>query len=139
MFIFDNEISLLRKCLKKSNHKHPFFNKWQKQKSNDIPFFDRWKKRKLHHNSFLCRGENENRTIRMLILDGILFEYIYSDLMMLAKLVLDMNIHYLELKIFLEELVNDASVILKADPSPFASESRLYGTKRMPHCPHIEW
>ena len=56
----------------------------------------------------------------MLRLDGLLFQYIYSDLMMLAKSVLDMNI---QLKIFL-----DASMILKADLTPFASESCLYGT-----------
>ena len=71
--------------------------------------------------------------LAQLKLDGLLFEHLYSDLMMLVKSkaldksVLDMNVHYLELKGFLEELTQHPHQIMNPNYQVFPSESRLYG------------
>ena len=71
--------------------------------------------------------------LAQLKLDGLLFEHLYSDLMMLVKTkaldksVLDMNVHYLELKGFLEELTQHPQQIMNPNYQVFPSEPRLYG------------
>ena len=71
--------------------------------------------------------------LAQLKLDGLLFEHLYSDLMMLVKTkaldksVLDMNVHYLELKGFLEELTQHPHQIMNPNYQVFPSEPRLYG------------
>ena len=66
--------------------------------------------------------------LAQLKLDGLLFDHIYSDLMMLVKSqklnksALDMNIHYLELKGFLEELTQDPQQIINPNYEVFPSE-----------------
>ena len=64
--------------------------------------------------------------------DALMFHHVYADLVTLAKLnelsksALDMNQHYLELKLFLEELELNPQTILNKDFKVFCSESRLY-------------
>ena len=65
--------------------------------------------------------------------DGLLFDHLYSDLMMLVKSkaldksALDMNVHYLELKGFLEDLTQHPQQIRNPNYQVFPSEPRLYG------------
>ena len=65
-------------------------------------------------------------------LDGLFFDKLYADLMMLVKSteldksVLDMSVQYLELKVFLEELSHHPEEIMNPDHHVFPSESRLY-------------
>jgi hypothetical protein len=67
-------------------------------------------------------------------LDGLFFDKRYADLMMLViskeldKSVLDMSAHYLELKVFLEELSQYPEEIMNEEHQVFPSEPRLYGT-----------
>ena len=72
--------------------------------------------------------------IAQLKADGLMFYHVYADLMMLSKSrelnksVLDMNMHYLELKCFLEELEQHPEVAMNKDCQVFCSESNtLYG------------
>ena len=64
--------------------------------------------------------------------DGLFFDKLYADLMMLIKSteldksVLDMSAHYLELKVFLEELSHHPEEIMNPE-HVFQSEPRLYG------------
>ena len=68
--------------------------------------------------------------------DAIMFHHVYSNLVMLAKSttlnksVLDMNQHYLELKLFLQEIERDPEIAMNPDYMVFKSESRLYGTDK---------
>lgn len=65
--------------------------------------------------------------------DALMFFHIYADLVMLAKsnklekTALDMNQHYLELQMFLQELECHPEVIMDRNYSVFRSEARLYG------------
>ena len=65
--------------------------------------------------------------------DGLFFDKLYADLMMLVKSteldksVLDMSAHYLELKVFLEELSHHPEEIMNPEHHVFQSEPRLYG------------
>ena len=74
----------------------------------------------------------QNDILAQLKLDGLLFEHLYSDLMMLVKSkaldksALDMNVHYLELKVFLEELTQHPQQIMNQKYQVFPSEPRLY-------------
>ena len=74
----------------------------------------------------------QNNILAQLKLDGLLFEHLYSDLMMLVKSkaldksALDMNVHYLELKVFLEELTQHPQQIMNPNYQVFPSEPRLY-------------
>ena len=71
--------------------------------------------------------------LAQLKLDGLLFDHLYSDLMMLVKSkaldksVLDMNVHYLGLKGFLEDLTQHPQQIRNPNYQVFPSEPRLYG------------
>ena len=77
----------------------------------------------------------QNDILAQLKLDGLLFEHLYSDLMMLVKSkaldksALDMNVHYLELKVFLEELTQHPQQIMNPNYQVFPSEPRLYGNQ----------
>jgi len=74
--------------------------------------------------------------LAQLKLDGLLFDQLYADLMMLVKSkhldksVLDMNMHYLELKGFLEHLEDNPEMLLNTNTQAFPSEPRLYGTSK---------
>lgn len=73
----------------------------------------------------------DTRQIGSLKLDGLLYDKVYADLMMLLKSnklnnsVLDMNIYYLELRKYLELLCEKPRLILDSDYQVF-SEKRLY-------------
>ncbi len=62
-----------------------------------------------------------------------MFCQVYSDLVMLAKSkklgksTLDMNVHYLELKMFLKELQHYPENVMNKDYKVFISEAALYG------------
>ena len=75
--------------------------------------------------------------------DAIMFHHVYSNLVMLAKStvldksVLDMSQHYLELKLFLQEIENDPEIAINPEYMVFTSEPRLYGQdKRVNHRLH---
>ena len=75
--------------------------------------------------------------LAQLKLDGLLFEHLYSDLMMskaLDKSVHVMNVHYLELKGFLEELTQHPQQIMNPNYQVFHSEPRLYGNSPITNC-----
>ena len=65
--------------------------------------------------------------------DALMFFHIYADLVMLAKSnslkksVIDMNAHYLELQMFLQELTHHPEGIMNKGYNVFRSEQRLYG------------
>ena len=65
--------------------------------------------------------------------DALMFFHIYADLVMLAKSnslkksVIDMNTHYLELQMFLQELTHHPEGIRNKGYNVFRSEQRLYG------------
>ena len=64
--------------------------------------------------------------------DGLMFVHVYADLVTLAKSkelgksAFDMNLHYLELDGFLEQLESDSSVALDPHTQVFTTEKRLY-------------
>ena len=66
--------------------------------------------------------------------DALMFYHVYADLVILSKSnelnksVLDINEHYLELKIFLEEVENNPNIILKRTMVVFMPEERLYNS-----------
>lgn len=61
-----------------------------------------------------------------------MFYHVYADLVTLSKSnelgksVLDMNHHYLELRLFLEEVEQHPDTVLRMDVTVFKSEARLY-------------
>ena len=65
--------------------------------------------------------------------DGLFFEHVYADLMCLlkskelSKSFLDMNQHYFELLMYLENLAQHPRLILDKNLRVFPSEPRLYG------------
>lgn len=65
--------------------------------------------------------------------DGLFFDKVYADLMMLVKSteldksVLDMSTHYLELQVFLEELSHHPEELMNPEYHVFQSEPQLYG------------
>lgn len=62
-----------------------------------------------------------------------MFYCVYADLVMLAKSkeldksALDMNQHYLELKLFLRMVQDDPPAAMNKEHQVFVSEKRLYG------------
>ena len=66
--------------------------------------------------------------------DALMFHHVYADLMALAKSTelskstWDMNVHYLELAKFLEEVEVEPQKMMKKDVRVFPSEERLYAT-----------
>ena len=75
--------------------------------------------------------------------DAVMFHHVYCNLVMLAKSthlnknVLDMNKHYLELRIFLSEIEHHPEKCMDRNLQVFPSEKRLYGTdKKVNHRLH---
>ena len=86
------------------------------------------------------------KELAYLKVDAIMFHHVYCNLIMLAKStdleksVLDMNTHYLELKVFLQELEGDPEVAMCADVEVFKSEPGLYGhNKKTNHRLHPKY
>lgn len=69
--------------------------------------------------------------------DALFYYHVYADLVMLskskklAKCVMDMNNHYLELLCFLNEVQDNPEVVLRQEQEVFQSEKRLYGTNKV--------
>ena len=73
-----------------------------------------------------------------------MFFHVYADLVMLAKSkklnksAIDMNTHYLELQMFLKELIRYPEIIMDEHYHVFKSELQLYGAnKEVNHCLHV--
>ena len=68
--------------------------------------------------------------------DALMFHHVYSNLVMLAKSnelnksAFDMNQHYLELRLFLEEVELNPQIAMDKEFKVFASEERLYGVEK---------
>ena len=66
--------------------------------------------------------------------DSLMYYHIYGDLYMLSKSkelglsAFSMNQHYLELQLYLSEVMNDPDVVVKQNYPVFSSEKRIYGT-----------
>ena len=78
--------------------------------------------------------------------DSVMFHHVYSNLVMLAKStdlnksVIDMNEHYLELQLFLEEVEKNPKTAMNANYAVFKSEPRLYGMdKKTNHRLHASY
>ena len=77
--------------------------------------------------------------------DALMFFHVYADLVILAKStelkksVLEMNTHYFELQVYLEELKEHPKIIMNQNYRVFKSEERLYGDdKKVNHRRHIK-
>ena len=74
------------------------------------------------------------KEISQLKADALMFHFVYSNLVMLAKSnelnksTFDMNQHYLELKLFLEEVEHNTA--MDKEFKVFPSEERLYGIEK---------
>ena len=75
----------------------------------------------------------EPHQLTLLRADGLMYYHVYADLAMLAKsnhlakTALDMNLHYLELRTFLQEAQSHPEILLDSKTHVFPSECRLYG------------
>ena len=69
--------------------------------------------------------------------DGLMFYHVYADLVMLAKSnelrksALDMNHHFLELQLFLQQLKHHPEEVMDAQCKVFPSENRLYADETL--------
>ena len=88
----------------------------------------------------------DSEELAHLTADAVMFHHVYSNLVMLAKSidlnksVIDMNEHYLELQLFLEEVEKNPKTAMNADYAVFKSEPRLYGTdKKINHRLHASY
>lgn len=77
--------------------------------------------------------------------DALMFFHVYADLVILAKSTelkksaLEMNTHYFELQVYLEELKEHPKIIMNQNYRVFKSEGRLYGDdKKVNHRHHIK-
>ena len=76
----------------------------------------------------------DTEEVAQLKADGIMFYFVYAELVMLAKSTVlgksafDMNQHYLELQLFLQMVEKDGSKAMNSDYKVFPSEERLYGS-----------
>ena len=74
----------------------------------------------------------ERNEITQLRADGLMYFHVYADIVMLSKsndlgkTVLDMNQHYLGLKLYLQEVECDPAVVMNKYYQVFRSEERLY-------------
>lgn len=82
--------------------------------------------------------------ITQLRADGLMYFHVYADIVMLSKsndlgkTVLDVNQHYLELKMYLQEVECDPAIIMDKDYRVFRSEERLYSnSKQINHRCHL--
>ena len=70
--------------------------------------------------------------IAHLRIDGMMYYHVYADLVMLSKSnelkksAFDMNLHYLELQTYLNEVEHHPDVVMDPSYHVFRSESRLY-------------
>ena len=76
--------------------------------------------------------------------DALMFFHVYADLVILAKSTklkksaLDMNTHYLELQVFLQELQKHPEIVMDQRCRVFKSEEKLYGDdKNVNHRCHM--
>lgn len=66
--------------------------------------------------------------------DSLMYYHIYGDLFMLSKSkdlglsAFSMNQHYLELRLYLTEAMNDPDIVFNKNYHVFSSEKRIYGT-----------
>ena len=77
--------------------------------------------------------------------DSVMFYHVYADLVMLSKSsslnkdAYSMNQHYLELKLFLQELEQDPELVMTKGLKVFESEQQLYGNdKKLNHRLHTK-
>ena len=70
------------------------------------------------------------KEISQLKANALMFHFVYSNLVMLAKSTFDMNQHYLELKLFLEEVEHNPQTAMDKEFKVFPSEERLYGIEK---------
>ena len=81
----------------------------------------------------LYRKLQDSQELACLKADALMFYFVYAELVMLAKSeklnksALDMNQHYAELQIFLQQIKDDPKFITKKDHRVFVSDHRLYG------------
>ena len=84
---------------------------------------------------------DENQ-ISFIKVDALIFYFVYADLVTLSKSnelnksALDMNQHYLELKLFLEEIEQHPDIMLNSSIQVFKSEARLYADCKINHRTH---
>ena len=91
----------------------------------------------------LAKLQDKNE-ITQLRADGLMYFHVYADIVMLSKsndlgkTVLDMNQHYLELKMYLQEVECDPAIVMDKDYRVFRSEERLYSnSKQINHRCHL--
>ena len=89
--------------------------------------------KKLNMLETTCLKKLSNVTLLTKVrLEGLLFDKVYADLMMLVKSEilrkssLDMNIHYSELLGFLRSITDDPKILLDSSACVFVSELNLY-------------
>ena len=89
---------------------------------------------------------NDPVLLTMVRLEGLMFDHIYADLMMLVKSkdlkksAFDMNIHYQELLSFLNLLAINPTCLLNSEAYVFSSELRLYSDDhRVNHRLHAQY
>ena len=66
-----------------------------------------------------------------------MYFHVYANLVMLSKsndLVMDMNQHYLELKMYLERVEHNQEIVMDKSYRVFESEERLYENHRLTKC-----
>ncbi len=79
---------------------------------------------------------NDIELLATLKADSLMYYFVYSELVMLAKSedlkksAFDMNKHYLELQLFLEMVEEDPSTVMDRSYKVFISEERLYGDEK---------
>jgi hypothetical protein len=95
-----------------------------------VEYLKIFKKNKLEKDVY---EKLENKTLMAMVkADALMFIYVYSDLVKLAKSTdlnksaFDMRLHYLELDGFLEFLEDNPATIFNSEMRVFKSEDRLY-------------
>lgn len=90
---------------------------------------------KLEKEVYTKLQAQEEITLQLKV-DGLMFVHVYADLVMLSKSsdlgksALDMNLHYLELKLFLQEAEHNPEILFDSNSKVFPSEKRLYADKK---------
>ena len=80
---------------------------------------------------------NDPAQMTLLRADALMYYHVYADLVMLSKSIhlekstMDMNVHYLELKMFLQEVRSHPEIVLDKNARVFTSEGRLYGNEKI--------
>ena len=76
--------------------------------------------------------------------DAFMFFRVYADLVTLTKSkeleksTFDMNTHYFELQLFLQELEKNPEIIMNQHHRVYTSEDRLYGDEKVNHRCHVK-